>query len=264
MTSGKDVQLDQGGFTRIHNLILDKLAETDLGKSEFRCVMFLLRMTYGYQCKAREISQVEWVVGTKLDPGALRRALRNLVAWRVLNKTAGNGRGHKSMYGFNKYFEQWEIGTNSVASVPVSDQENSVASVPVSGDKQGQNSPINRDKTAPSTTSPKERKKVGERKETAAAAKPLTENLFVAAYEQTWGRLVESRYIGEKIADWQTRITIDGWRYALEESAKANARNWNYLTRILDRIERDGFSAPGQPQSLPVIDFTVEELYGHR
>lgn len=252
----------ENGFTPIANEIMEQLARADLGKHEFRCVMYLIRITYGYHRKVWTISMDEWVNATGLDRGNVGRALRNLIRWQVILKTdKGNGRGHKSTYGFNKHYNEWRIGANSVTQDTVSDTTNSVATDTVSSDKQCQNSPINSVKIAPSTTSPKERKKVVG----AAAAESLPQvEPFADAYEQTWGRLVESPYIGERIKDWQTRITLDAWRYALQESANANARNWKYLTRILERVERDGYSAPAPTQPTPVLDITLEDIYGHR
>jgi len=60
------------------------------------------------------------------------------------------------------------------------------------------------------------------------------------AYEQIWGRLIESPYINEEIHEWSERITLDGWKYSLQQAADSNARNWRYLRSILKRVEEDG------------------------
>lgn len=254
MTSGADIQLDKGGFTRVHNLILEQLAQADMGRNEFKCVMFLLRQTYGYQRKESQISMAEWAAATGLDRGNVGRALRNLVEWGVVLKTnTGNGRGHKSTYAFNKYFEQWRIGQNSVADDTVSEGQNGVAGDTVSGDKQCQKPPLNSVKNGRSTTSLKK-----ERKQVAS----LVRSEFVAAYEHIWGLTVSSPYIGERITEWETRVTVEGWRYALEECVKGGKTGkWKYLEGILGRIEREGVGASTSPAATPaVINFVWEDI----
>lgn len=89
---------------------------------------------------------------------------------------------------------------------------------------------------------------------------------FVQAYQHIWGMMVSSAYEGETIASWESRVTLEGWEYALKESANANARNWKYLTRVLERIEREGIksqpsaSSPAQPKPSSVVDFSLKDI----
>jgi hypothetical protein len=110
---------------------------------------------------------------------------------------------------------------------------------------------------------PHERTK--ERKESSSSAAATTKHIvsdYVQAYQSVWGMMVASPYISSEIQDWEARVTLDGWRYALKECAdRRNAGNWKYLRRILERIERDGY----QPQPLcapttTTVNFSVEEL----
>lgn len=258
MTTGADIQIENGGFTRIHNAILEALAKADLGKDGLKCVLFLLRMTYGYQRKEAAIGLEEWAKGTNTDRANAARALRNLLKWGVILKTdVGNGRGHKSSYAFNKYSEQWRVKTNSVAGDTVdtvSDDLNSVTGDTDYGDKQCQKGVINSVKNGPSTTSAKERKK-----EEAAAANDLLA-AFVEAYHRIWGLTVASEYVQAEIEEWAAKITLDGWQYALREAADHNKRgNWKYLRGILRRIDQEGYTVVAEPVS-SVVDFAVEDI----
>lgn len=263
MTLGKDIQVENGGYTRIHNEILMQLVGAGLGKYELACVLYVIRMTYGYQRKDAVISLGEFAEAMRVDKAHVSRAIKSLVDRNIVKtRHEGNGRGRKSYYGYNKYTETWDA--EKVA------ESATIKGCGIRNNNDEKGCGIRNEKVAESATYTsglkKEKKVVGERKETApaTAAESLAENPYVTAYEQTWGRLVESPYVSDTIRDWSDRVTIDAWRYALRESADANARNWKYLTRILERVERDGFVAPTPTQPAPVIDMTLEELYGHR
>lgn len=105
------IQIDDGEFTRLHNTILEKLALARLTASEYRCLMFLFRMTYGWQKKEDKISLSQWAKGIGLDPdtdrGNVVRILRGLVSKGVI-LTKTNGNNHPATWGFNKNFEQWD------------------------------------------------------------------------------------------------------------------------------------------------------------
>lgn len=108
---------------------------------------------------------------------------------------------------------------------------------------------------APSPSRKESRASIGRAKDT-----------FVAAYEYAWGRLVANETEGEIIADWSTRVTLDGWKFALRESAKAHATNLRYLEKILQRIEREGYlpegvTSPPQASAPAQVAYTLEDVY---
>ena len=93
----------------------------------------------------------------------------------------------------------------------------------------------------------------------ATAKSQPTRDAWIIEYENVWGMMVASPYIAEQITDWQSRVTFPAWRHALQESARANARNWRYLSRVLERLERDGYQEP-QPtaSATTTIDIDLE------
>jgi len=104
------IQIDDGEFTRLHNTIFEKLAVARFTASEYRCLFFLFRTTYGWQKKEDAISLSQWAKGTGIDPekrANVLRTLRGLVAKRVIY-TKSNGNNHMATWGFNKHFEQWD------------------------------------------------------------------------------------------------------------------------------------------------------------
>ena len=89
----------------------------------------------------------------------------------------------------------------------------------------------------------------------AAAKSQPTRDAWIVEYENTWGMMVASPYIAEQIIDWQSRVTFPAWQHALRESTRANARNWRYLSRVLERLERDGYQ---EPQATPTATTTID------
>lgn len=102
------IQIDNGDFTRIHNDILDGLARARFTAMEFRCLFFLVRMTYGWQKKEDTISLSQWAVGIGLDKGNrgnMLNTLNSLVSQGVIY-TRSNGNNRPAIWGLNKaYFE---------------------------------------------------------------------------------------------------------------------------------------------------------------
>lgn len=110
VNGGADIQPDKN-WTKVHNSILELLASTNFTARELRCLLFLLRMTYGYGCKEHAISLTEWEQGTDLRRGHISQTLQALTERRIILK-AETGPRSKPVWTFNKYFEQWQPSTH--------------------------------------------------------------------------------------------------------------------------------------------------------
>jgi len=117
--SGDSIQIDKGGFVRIHHTILEVLATAPLRGQHFRCLMFLFRTTYGFNRKEAKISLREWAAGTGMKRQNVWRELQILIKGNVI-VAHGNGEKRSMTWGFNKYHEQWRF--DSV----ITDDDNSV------------------------------------------------------------------------------------------------------------------------------------------
>ncbi len=109
------IQVENGNFARIHNEILERLALTDLSGSEFRCLLFLLRKTYGYQKKQDKISYSQFADGTGLERRSVIRSLEKLVSRNII-MCKDNGNNRPQTWGFNKYFEQWDKTSDQIVT----------------------------------------------------------------------------------------------------------------------------------------------------
>lgn len=114
VSSGAEIQPDKN-WTKIHNSILELLATSNFSARELRCLLFLLRSTYGYRSKEARISLSEWEKGTGLKRGHVSTTLKTLVERRVILKEQEGPRA-TPLWAFNKYFEQWQGSTHEGTS----------------------------------------------------------------------------------------------------------------------------------------------------
>jgi phage replication O-like protein O len=268
MAKGDDIQVDKGGFVRIHNTILEKLAKAHLRGQQYRLILFLFRMTYGYNKKENKISLKQWADGTDLQRQNVWRELHLLVEWQVIYMKS-NGERRPATWGFNKYFDQWKIPTvitDDYKSVIICDYTNEQSVI--TGDYSDEKSVITGDYKSVITLSHTRELKDSKDSSstTTAAAKKSARSVseFVLAYERIWGLTVSSSYIGDKIQEWESRVTLEAWEYALKESADSkNQGHWKYLRKILERVEREGYlPKTDQPASASsTLDFAIEDTY---
>lgn len=113
----------ENGFVKIHPKILDLLAAADLTSSEFRCVMFVLRKTYGWGKKEDAISYGQIAEATGLSRRGVINSMKALMEKRVLSASDPKlGRNGCRVYSFNKYFEEWNGVVNGEQSFTISDE----------------------------------------------------------------------------------------------------------------------------------------------
>lgn len=228
---GADIQIENGNFTRIHNAILEKMAEGKFTAYEHKCLWFLFRMTYGWGKKQDAITLNQWAEGTHIDKRNVKRVLDGLIKRKVILCVKGpGGRGHVATYGFNKYHEAWQT---VCVDTP---KETVCVDTPISKETVCVDTP----ETVCVDTPTKERKK--------AAATGVVRDPYVLAYERYIG-VVESPIAGERIADWAGRLSIGAWEYCLKEAHDNNGRNWKYMTAILQRVEREGAPVQDVPKN---------------
>lgn len=235
MAPDKSIQVDEGDFTRLHNTILDKLALARFTASEYRCLMFLFRQTYGWQKKEDAISLGQWAKGTGIDPEKrhnVLRTLQGLIAKNVIYAKEHDN-NYPTTWGFNKHWKQWDA---SLFEQGVISPDNTLDSQGViTGDNRGVISPDNRSVI---TGDNNKRKKETIKESTAtqlAERKPTPQQeIFAAVCEaigwdhktlskrdkgevaQACGVLTKAEYTVDDIRRFMTDVWFRDWRWTKE------------------------------------------------
>lgn len=252
-SSGADIQLEDGGWTRIHNRIWELLAQTNLTSREFRCLMFLFRQTYGYQKKSDAISLTQWANGTGIQKHHVKASLQRLEDRQIILRIAGKvGRGNTATYAFNKYFEQWITDAETTQKVPTGVP---IKKVPCQVPFAEKKVPTGVTEKVPTGVPTKERKK-------QLQQRSRRDSEFVQAFEHCTGRVVASAWESEKIQEWEERVTLAAWQSTMEKCASTRPHSfWGYAESILRNYEQNGFQAQrNQPTTSNVLDVNWEEL----
>lgn len=275
VANGSDIQVDKGSYTRIHNAILENLARYDFTGREYACLLYLLRMTYGFSRKEVKLSNSDIGKATGFDPANVSRAMRRLVEGKVIIRSAGNPNTAPT-WQFNKYFEQWTIESRVKAATepnenycqndnssdgdycqndntPCQNDNSTIAEMTIEVlPKQQESYCQNGNSYIPAKESIKESIKESKEQQLPPPDPALAQ--FDASYRRVWALVPASEYEVEKIAGWAKRVTLEAWEYALQESVDNGATGkWRYLERILQRVEREGFQNKRNGSTPPPI-----------
>lgn len=107
----------ENGYTAIANEIMEALIKYSLPSSEMRCLLFVIRKTYGFNKKTDAISLSQFVRATALNRRAVIRALNNLNHKNLIYKEQGgvkNDTISTSKYRFNKHYNSWNSSVKIV------------------------------------------------------------------------------------------------------------------------------------------------------
>ena len=80
----KDLQIENGNYTRIINKVIDELLLLPLNGSEFAVCMLVIRKTWGYHKKEDNISISQFMEGTKRARSNVKLAIKRLQEAKVL------------------------------------------------------------------------------------------------------------------------------------------------------------------------------------
>lgn len=101
----KSPQLEDG-YTRIANELMEAISLYPFTGGELRVLIVILRSTYGYKCKATNISLNELARRTNLTRRHIPNILKNLKNDGVITVTR---LGNKNVLGINKHYFRWAL-----------------------------------------------------------------------------------------------------------------------------------------------------------
>jgi len=96
----------ENGYTRIANELMDKLVKARIPGEQIRCLLFVLRKTYGFSRKEAELSYAEIAQATRIKRPNAVRAMRELVSKQILG-VINTDTSNKVTYRFNKNYDLW-------------------------------------------------------------------------------------------------------------------------------------------------------------
>lgn len=106
----KDLQLENGNYTRIVNRVIEELVKTPLLGAELAICLFVIRKTYGYNKLQDQISITQFEIGVKRSRPTITKALKNLQLVNILQLVkVGDSKTSSSIWRFNKYYDTWKL-----------------------------------------------------------------------------------------------------------------------------------------------------------
>ena len=108
-----DVQIDNGNFTQLANVLLEKVSSAKLNGCQHAIILQVWRYTYGFKRKEHELSAGFLAKATGYNQRQIQRDLivlvdRNIIVQRVIN-------GVSRTLSFNKDFDKWDTTYGELA-----------------------------------------------------------------------------------------------------------------------------------------------------
>lgn len=211
----KELQVENGNFTRIINPVLDELVKIPFKGCELSVAIFIIRKTWGYGKTEDEISLTQFENGLKRSRQTIVTALKNLQLVNIARLVKqGDSKNCSNLYKINKYINTWELV--NMARLVQRKRGTSLTEAPQLV-KTARH-------TKENTKEIKERKGMSTKVDQSSLHKETTEfiDYFLAEYKRTQGRdFVIAGGWGRYIKQAQPFIKIHGL-----ETMKSKAHNY--------------------------------------
>lgn len=106
----KDLQVENGNFTRIVNPLIEELIKIPFKGCELAVILFIIRKTYGFQKKQDEISLTQFEEALGRSRPVIVKALKNLQLVGVLKLVkVGSSKTSSNLWEIEKYHKNWKL-----------------------------------------------------------------------------------------------------------------------------------------------------------
>jgi hypothetical protein len=109
MPEEKELQIENGNYTRIVNKVIDELVKQPLLGVEIAICLFVIRKTWGYKKTSDQISLSQFQSGIKRSRPTIIKALKNLQVVNILQLVKVGLLGKPNVWKFNKYTRKWRV-----------------------------------------------------------------------------------------------------------------------------------------------------------
>jgi phage replication O-like protein O len=99
----------ENGHTRTANELIEALMITKLNGTQFRIVLTVIRYTYGFQRKDKDLSLSYISNATQLNKMQIQRELKTLIELRVINVIEEANFNSTRIIAINKNYEEWTV-----------------------------------------------------------------------------------------------------------------------------------------------------------
>lgn len=265
VSNGADIQVDKGSFTRIHNAILEALVQYDFTSQEYACLLYLLRMTYGYNRKEIKLSNGDISKATGIDSANISRTMRRLADSNVVVRSDA-APNTAPTWSFNKYFEQWTVKprvkttivqeenycqNDNSSDAPYCQNDNtSIVELTIGVLSNQQEQSCQNDN---SYISAKDSIKDSIKDKEIAAAAPPDDGWKIVcnAYQDNIGSFttITSELVHDAYAEFGERVIVA----AIKEAVINNKRKWSYVDGILRGWRANGRADKMQKEGQPKV-----------
>jgi len=106
----KELQVENGNFTRIVNPLLDNLIKIPFKGCEIPVAIYLIRKTYGFNKTEDEISLSQFCKDLTRSKQTIVTALKNLQLVKIARLVRkGDSKKSSNVWAINKYYKTWEL-----------------------------------------------------------------------------------------------------------------------------------------------------------
>jgi Bacteriophage replication protein O. len=105
-----DVQIDNGEFTRIANILLEKTALLHLNGTQYAIILTVWRFTYGFQRCEHNLSVTFISNATGISTRGIKKELKVLIDRNILLVTKESTKADSRKLKFNKNYDAWKEG----------------------------------------------------------------------------------------------------------------------------------------------------------
>ena len=102
-----DVQIDDGEFTRIANVLLEQTSKIHLNGTQYSIILTVWRFTYGFQRRSHSLSVTFIATATGISTRAIKKELKVLIDRNVLLVIKESTKAHSRVLKFNKDYDTW-------------------------------------------------------------------------------------------------------------------------------------------------------------
>jgi len=110
----------ENGYTAIANEIMDALIKYRLPGEQTKCLLFIIRKTYGFNKKEDMISNSQFVRATGLNKGNVSRAIKGLINKKLVIKIDNK---RIPSYRFNKHYKTWKVLSKKQPVIKIDNSE---------------------------------------------------------------------------------------------------------------------------------------------